>query len=298
MGGARRRPGPQRRARTRPSSSRRTPYNKVFTESVPRLKDFWNLPEYAKLLNVHSTAGQRRDQRHRRSPMRRSTSWPRTSRPSSTRAATKQRIQGGRARSGPGLLTSPRSLDLMADTLQTPPAAPPPVERLEAPPAAKRFGFLTDRWLAALFIAPALRAAAVPLDLAADPAAVAVVHRLLGDPRRRLRASSGSTTTSTSSRRRSSHKRAVTTLIFVVGAVGLQTHPRLRDRVPDLAPRQGPRRAHHAVPDPDDALADRRRPVLEVHARRAVRRRELVPEQPRARPRRVADASSDWRCSR
>jgi multiple sugar transport system substrate-binding protein len=32
-----------------------TPYNKVFTESVPRLRDFWNLPEYAKLLNVHST---------------------------------------------------------------------------------------------------------------------------------------------------------------------------------------------------------------------------------------------------
>src|SRR4029078_5914799 len=31
------------------------PYNKVFTESVSRLKDFWNLPEYAKLLNVHST---------------------------------------------------------------------------------------------------------------------------------------------------------------------------------------------------------------------------------------------------
>src|SRR3954449_11052514 len=31
------------------------PYNKVFTESVPRLKDFWNLPEYAKLLDVHST---------------------------------------------------------------------------------------------------------------------------------------------------------------------------------------------------------------------------------------------------
>ena len=31
------------------------PYNKVFTESVPRLKDFWNLPEYAKLVNIHST---------------------------------------------------------------------------------------------------------------------------------------------------------------------------------------------------------------------------------------------------
>jgi multiple sugar transport system substrate-binding protein len=31
------------------------PYNQVYTDSVPRLKDFWNLPEYAKLLNVHST---------------------------------------------------------------------------------------------------------------------------------------------------------------------------------------------------------------------------------------------------
>src|SRR4051794_19708257 len=44
----------------------------------------------------------------------------------------------------------------MADTLHTPSTASPPVERLEAPPAAKRFGFLTDRWLAGLFIAPAL----------------------------------------------------------------------------------------------------------------------------------------------
>ena len=44
----------------------------------------------------------------------------------------------------------------MADTLQTPPTASPTVEKLEAPPAAKRFAFLTDRWLAALFIAPAL----------------------------------------------------------------------------------------------------------------------------------------------
>ena len=32
-----------------------TPYNQVFTDSVSQLKDFWNLPEYAKLLNVHST---------------------------------------------------------------------------------------------------------------------------------------------------------------------------------------------------------------------------------------------------
>jgi multiple sugar transport system substrate-binding protein len=38
-----------------PEFTEATPYNKVFTESVSRLKDFWNLPEYAKLLNVHST---------------------------------------------------------------------------------------------------------------------------------------------------------------------------------------------------------------------------------------------------
>ena len=44
----------------------------------------------------------------------------------------------------------------MADTLQTPPATPPRAERLEAPPAAKRYSFLTDRWLAVLFIGPAL----------------------------------------------------------------------------------------------------------------------------------------------
>ena len=31
------------------------PFNQVYADSVPRLKDFWNLPEYAKLLNVHST---------------------------------------------------------------------------------------------------------------------------------------------------------------------------------------------------------------------------------------------------
>jgi multiple sugar transport system substrate-binding protein len=32
-----------------------TPYNKVFAESVSRVKDFWNLPEYAKLVNIEST---------------------------------------------------------------------------------------------------------------------------------------------------------------------------------------------------------------------------------------------------
>src|SRR5215203_2387785 len=45
----------------------------------------------------------------------------------------------------------------MADTLQkTPPTAAPAAEKLQAPPAAARFRFLTDRWLAGLFIAPAL----------------------------------------------------------------------------------------------------------------------------------------------
>src|SRR3954465_9405508 len=38
-----------------PAFTEALPYNHVFTESVPRLKDFWNLPTYAKLLNVHST---------------------------------------------------------------------------------------------------------------------------------------------------------------------------------------------------------------------------------------------------
>ena len=40
------------------------PYNKVFTESVPRLKDFWNLPEYAKPPQCPLDAGQRGDLRH------------------------------------------------------------------------------------------------------------------------------------------------------------------------------------------------------------------------------------------
>jgi multiple sugar transport system substrate-binding protein len=31
------------------------PWNKVYADSVPRLRDFWNLPEYAKLLNIQNT---------------------------------------------------------------------------------------------------------------------------------------------------------------------------------------------------------------------------------------------------
>ncbi|HEX6023280.1 MAG TPA: sugar ABC transporter permease [Solirubrobacter sp.] len=44
----------------------------------------------------------------------------------------------------------------MADTLQTTPQAPPAADRLEAPPAARRFRWLTDGWLATLFVSPAL----------------------------------------------------------------------------------------------------------------------------------------------
>src|SRR3954452_2609191 len=110
----------------------------------------------------------------------------------------------------------------MADTLQTPPAAPPPAARLEAPPAAKRWGFLTDRKLAALFVAPALLLLLflsiwpliqlLLLSFTDYSATRDVGYNLIGfenyldvlkDP--------------------VVHKRALTTLILVVGAVGLQT---------------------------------------------------------------------------
>lgn len=32
-----------------------TPWNKVYTESVPRLRDMWNVPEYAKLIDIENT---------------------------------------------------------------------------------------------------------------------------------------------------------------------------------------------------------------------------------------------------
>ena len=31
------------------------PYNKVFTDSVPRMRDMWNVPEYAKLIDIENT---------------------------------------------------------------------------------------------------------------------------------------------------------------------------------------------------------------------------------------------------
>src|ERR1700755_2715184 len=110
----------------------------------------------------------------------------------------------------------------MADTLQTPSTAPPPVEKLQAPPAAARFRFLTDRWLAGLFISPGLalllflsiwpliwlvRLSFTPYSgTGAAPASFIGLHNYID--------------VLTSDQ---THKRAVTTLIFVAGAIVLQT---------------------------------------------------------------------------
>ena len=110
----------------------------------------------------------------------------------------------------------------MADTLQTPPSAPPKVEKLEAPPAAKRFSFLTDRWLSGLFIAPAL---ALLLFLSIWPLIRLVWlsftdYSVTRDVPASFVGLQNYIDVITSDQ---THKRLVTTLIFVVGAVGLQT---------------------------------------------------------------------------
>ena len=159
------------------------PYNKVFTESVPRLKDFWNLPEYAKLLNVHSTqvnaaiSGTEAARRGARQAA------PRTSRRSSTRAATEQSHQKAGRRASPAFRAPPADTPHGRHASDTP-AAPPPVA--EAPGAARGGALpLPHRPPARGAVHRAgARAAAVPVDLAADLADLAVVHRLLGDARR------------------------------------------------------------------------------------------------------------------
>lgn len=110
----------------------------------------------------------------------------------------------------------------MANTLQTPPQTSAKAERLEAPPAAKRFAFLTDRKLSFLFISPAL---ALLVFLSIWP-----LLWLLG-----LSFTDYSATRDTGwgfigvdnyvevLTSPVVHARALTTLIFVVGAVGLQT---------------------------------------------------------------------------
>ena len=110
----------------------------------------------------------------------------------------------------------------MADTLQTPPTAPPPVEKLEAPAAAKRFAFLTDRWLAGLFIAPALGLLLflsiwpliwlIGLSFTDYSATRDVGYNIIGFDNYVDILTSPVV-----------HARALTTAIFVVGAVGLQT---------------------------------------------------------------------------
>ena len=110
----------------------------------------------------------------------------------------------------------------MADTLQTPPSAPTPVEKLEAPPAAKRFAFLTDRWLAGLFIAPAL---ALLVFLSIWPLIRLVWlsftdYSVTRDVPASFIGFDNYIDVLTSP---VTQKRAVTTMIFVVGAVLLQT---------------------------------------------------------------------------
>ncbi|MDA0173831.1 sugar ABC transporter permease [Solirubrobacter taibaiensis] len=110
----------------------------------------------------------------------------------------------------------------MANTLQPPPSTKPQAERLVAPPAARRFAFLTDRKLAWLFIGPAL---ALLLFLSIWP-----LIQLIG-----LSFTDYSATRDVGYNiiwfdnyvdiltSPVVHARALTTLIFVVGAVGLQT---------------------------------------------------------------------------
>jgi multiple sugar transport system permease protein len=111
----------------------------------------------------------------------------------------------------------------MANTLQNPtPQAAPKAEKLVAPPAARRFAFLTDRKLAVLFIGPAL---ALLLFLSIWPliwliglsftdysATRDVGYNIIGFDNYVDILTSPVV-----------HARALTTAIFVVGAVGLQT---------------------------------------------------------------------------
>src|SRR5215208_1337279 len=108
----------------------------------------------------------------------------------------------------------------MADTLQSP-ASSPPRERLEPPPAAKRYRFLTDRRLAFLFISPAL---ALLIFLSIWPLIRLIWlsftdYSVTRDVPATFLGLDNYVDVITSP---IVQKRALTTLIFVVGAVGLQ----------------------------------------------------------------------------
>ena len=184
----------------------------------------------------------------------------------------------------------------MADTLRSP-APSPPLERLEPPPAAKRYRFLTDRRLAFLFISPAL---ALLIFLSIWPLIRLIWlsftdYSVTRDVPATFLGLDNYVDVITSP---VTQKRALTTLIFVVGAVGLQTA--LGFAIAFLISRRerGRGALDDALPDPDDAVAGRRRPVLEVHARRPVRRRELVPRTASGSAAPNGSRSSASRCSR
>src|SRR5918994_3740396 len=108
----------------------------------------------------------------------------------------------------------------MADTLPSS-ASPPSLERLEPPPAARRYRFLTDRRLALLFISPAL---ALLIFLSIWPLIRLVWlsftdYSVTRDVPASFIGIDNYVDVITSP---ITHRRALTTLIFVVGAVGLQ----------------------------------------------------------------------------
>ena len=110
----------------------------------------------------------------------------------------------------------------MANTLQNPPQAAPKAEKLVAPPAARRYAFLTDRKLAVLFIFPALALLIflsiwpliqlIGLSFTDYSATRDVGYNIIGFDNYVDILTSPVV-----------HARALTTAIFVVGAVGLQT---------------------------------------------------------------------------
>jgi multiple sugar transport system permease protein len=109
----------------------------------------------------------------------------------------------------------------MADTLRSP-ASSTPLKRLEPPPAAKRYRFLTDRRLAFLFISPAL---ALLVFLSIWPLIRLIWlsftdYSVTRDVPATFLGLDNYVDVITSP---VTQKRALTTLIFVVGAVGLQS---------------------------------------------------------------------------
>jgi multiple sugar transport system permease protein len=110
----------------------------------------------------------------------------------------------------------------MANTLQPPPQTAPKDDKLVAPPAARRFAFLTDRKLSFLFIFPALALLIflsiwpliqlIGLSFTDYSATRDVGYNIVGFDNYVDILTSPVV-----------HERALTTAIFVIGAVGLQT---------------------------------------------------------------------------